>query len=62
VRMRFSIQPTGELSHVAVAQNTLRSELVAQCVVGLVRAWRTPFRPSHAVSVEYPFVFRPSGE
>ncbi len=62
VRMRFSIQPTGELSNVAVAQDTLRSELVAQCVVGLVRAWRTPFRPSQPVSVEYPFVFRPSVE
>jgi hypothetical protein len=62
VRMRFSIQPTGELSNVAVAQDTLRSELVAQCVAGLVRAWRTPFRPSQPVSVEYPFVFRPSVE
>ncbi len=62
VRMRFSILPTGELSGVVVVQNTLGSALVADCVAGIVRTWRTPFRPGQAVLVEYPFVFRPSGD
>ena len=35
---------------------------IANCIVGIVRTWRTPFRPSRAVTVEYPFVFRPSRE
>ena len=62
VRMRFAIQATGELSGVAVAQDSFDAPAMADCVVRIVRTWRTPFRPSEAVSVEYPFVFRPGGE
>ena len=62
VRMRFAIQATGELSGVAVAQDSFDAPAMADCVVRIVRTWRTPFRPSEAVAVEYPFVFRPGGE
>jgi TonB family protein len=62
VRMRFAILPTGEVADVVVAQSTLGSSGTADCLVGIVRTWRTPFRPSAAVPVEYPFVFRPSRE
>jgi hypothetical protein len=30
---------------------------VAACIIGTMRTWRTPFRPSSTVAVEYPFVF-----
>jgi len=62
VRMRFAILPSGEVADVVATQNTLGSAVMADCLLRIVRAWRTPFRPSQAVSVEYPFVFRPSGE
>lgn len=62
VRIRFAILPTGELSDVVAAQNTLGSAVMADCLIRILRTWQTPFRPSEAVSVEYPFVFRPSGE
>jgi TonB family protein len=62
VRMRFAILSTGELSDVAVAQDTLDAPAMADCLIRIVRTWKTPFRPAEPVSVEYPFVFRPSHE
>jgi hypothetical protein len=62
MRVRFSILDSGEIADVVTAEDTLRSPAMEDCIVGIVRTWRTPFRPSRAVTVEYPFVFRPSRE
>jgi len=57
IRIRFTILETGGLTDVAVSENSLGSPEVASCIVGTMRGWRTPFRPSGTVTVEYPFVF-----
>jgi hypothetical protein len=57
IRVRFVILETGALSEVTAVENTLGSPEVVACIVGTMRAWRTPFRPTGTVPVEYPFVF-----
>ena len=62
MRMRFAIRATGELSDVVASESSIASDVMADCLIRILRTWRTPFRPSEAVTVEYPFVFRPSRE
>jgi outer membrane biosynthesis protein TonB len=57
IRIRFNILATGGLDEVVALENTLGSSEVASCILGTMRGWRTPFHPSGAVTVEYPFVF-----
>jgi hypothetical protein len=59
ISIRFTILETGALADVAAAQNSLGSPEVAACITNTMRAWRTQFRPSGPVTVEYPFVFQP---
>ncbi len=57
ISIRFTILETGGLTDIAAAQNSLGSPEVAACIIGTMRTWRTPFRPSGPVTVEHPFVF-----
>jgi hypothetical protein len=57
ITIGFVILETGTLTEVSASENTVGSAEVASCIVGMVRSWRTPFRPPASVSVEYPFVF-----
>ncbi|HET8540599.1 MAG TPA: AgmX/PglI C-terminal domain-containing protein [Anaeromyxobacter sp.] len=59
IAVRFTILETGGLADVSAAQNTLGSPEVAACILNTMKAWRTQFRPSGPVTVEYPFVFQP---
>ena len=59
ISIRFTILETGALADVVAAQSSLASGEVAACITTTMRAWRTPFRPSGPVTVEYPFVFQP---
>jgi outer membrane biosynthesis protein TonB len=59
VTLAFAIQPSGSLSEVRVARSTFRTRDVPACIVTVVRGWKTPFRPSEAVEVEYPLDLRP---
>ncbi|HEX9051741.1 MAG TPA: AgmX/PglI C-terminal domain-containing protein [Anaeromyxobacter sp.] len=58
IAIRFTILETGGLADVTAAQNGLGSSEVAACIVNTMRSWRTQFRPSGPVTVEYPFVFQ----
>jgi outer membrane biosynthesis protein TonB len=60
LRVRFTILETGALEDVHAAEDGVGSPEVSSCVVGTIRAWRTPFRPSGPVTVDYPFVFSAS--
>ena len=60
IRVRFTVLETGGLSQIVATENTLGSIDVADCLVRIMRSWRTPFRVSEVVSVEYPFVFSSS--
>jgi outer membrane biosynthesis protein TonB len=57
--LRFTILETGGLSEIAPSVNSLGSPEVASCIINTMRTWRTPFRPSGPVTVEYPFLFAP---
>ncbi len=59
VSIRFTILETGGLADIVAAQNALGSPEVASCIVQTMKSWRTQFRPSGPVTVEYPFVFSP---
>jgi len=58
--IRFTILETGGVSDVTAPQNTLGAPEVAACIMNTMRSWRTQFRPSGPVTVEYPFLFTPS--
>ena len=57
IRIRFTILETGGLADITTIENTLGNTEVSACIIGTMRGWRTPFRPSGTVTVEYPFVF-----
>jgi TonB family protein len=57
--IRFTILETGGLSEITISVNSIGSPEVASCIVNTMRTWRTQFRPSGPVTVEYPFVFSP---
>jgi outer membrane biosynthesis protein TonB len=59
ISVRFTILETGGLADVGAAVNSMGSPEVAACIVNTMRSWRTQFRPSGPVTVEYPFVFSP---
>jgi len=57
IRVRFKILEDGSVSQLATVESTLASSEVEACVFRVIRGWRTPFRPTEAAEVEYPFVF-----
>ncbi|HSM91842.1 MAG TPA: AgmX/PglI C-terminal domain-containing protein [Anaeromyxobacteraceae bacterium] len=57
---RFTIGTCGELSDVEVAARRGKVDDAAACVRTAMRGWRTPFRPSEPVTVEYPVAFSAS--
>jgi hypothetical protein len=57
IRIRFSVLETGAIDDAVAVENGLGSPEVAACIVATLRTWRTPFRPTGPVTVEYPFVF-----
>ncbi len=59
ISIRFTILETGGIADIQAAVNSLGSPEVAACIVNTMRTWRTQFRPSGPVTVEYPFVFAP---
>ena len=59
VRVRFVVRTNGDVSDVAVVRDGLQSPAMVACLARILRTWTTPFRPSVAVPVEVPFVFRP---
>jgi outer membrane biosynthesis protein TonB len=59
IAVRFTILETGGLADVTPALNSVGSPEVAACIVNTMKSWRTQFRPSGPVTVEYPFVFQP---
>jgi TonB family protein len=58
VTVRFTIQPSGDVADVTVRENTLRAPEVVACIVKRIGAWKTPFRPAAAATVELPFNFQ----
>ncbi len=59
ISIRFTILETGGIADVQASVNSLGSPEVASCITNTMRTWRTQFRPSGPVTVEYPFVFAP---
>jgi outer membrane biosynthesis protein TonB len=59
ISIRFTILETGGLADLETVANTMGSPDVAACITATMRSWRTQFKPSGPVTVEYPFVFSP---
>jgi outer membrane biosynthesis protein TonB len=59
ISIRFTILETGGLADITPSVNSLGSPEVAACIINTMRTWRTQFRPSGPVTVEFPFVFNP---
>jgi len=59
ISIRFTILETGGIADIQASVNSLNSPEVAACIINTMRTWRTQFRPSGPVTVEYPFVFAP---
>jgi outer membrane biosynthesis protein TonB len=59
IAIRFTILETGGLADLETVANTMGSADVASCITSTMRSWRTQFKPSGPVTVEYPFVFSP---
>jgi hypothetical protein len=57
--LRFTIAETGALRAVAATRSTFARRDVPSCIEDVARGWRSPFRPSEPVEVEYPFAFSP---
>lgn len=60
VAVQFIIKPEGDVQSTQVAQSSLRSSEVEQCVTTAVRRWSFPQSPGITV-VTYPFQFEPAG-
>ncbi len=59
IAIRFTILETGGLADLESVTNTMGSADVSNCIMATMRSWRTQFKPSGPVTVEYPFVFSP---
>jgi outer membrane biosynthesis protein TonB len=59
IAIRFTILETGGIADLEAVANTMGSADVASCIMATMRSWRTQFKPSGPVTVEYPFVFSP---
>ncbi len=59
ISIRFTILETGGIADIIAAVNSMGAPEVASCITNTMRTWRTQFRPTGPVTVEYPFVFAP---
>jgi outer membrane biosynthesis protein TonB len=59
IAIRFTILETGGLADLESITNTMGAADVSNCIMATMRSWRTQFKPSGPVTVEYPFVFSP---
>jgi TonB family protein len=57
VIISFTITPAGTVEDAKTAGGSLGSSEVTECILGVVRGWRMPFKPAGPVTVVYPFVF-----
>jgi hypothetical protein len=58
LEIRFAIHPDGSITNVVSSSDTLGGPELAGCVVRVVAAWKSPFRPTEQVSVVYRFHLR----
>jgi len=59
-RVSFTMQitPEGKIENLRVADNTLDSKDVSQCLLGMMRKWITP-APGQTTEFAYSYEFRP---
>ncbi len=62
IAVQFTIQQTGSVTGARVDENTMGSDAVGTCIVGVVRGFRfNPGPENGSVTYSYPFVFAPQG-
>jgi TonB family protein len=61
--VRFTIEPTGRVSDLEIAESTLGNPSVERCVVSRIQRWRFPEPKGGGLCVvNYPWVFQQAGE
>ncbi len=58
IDLHFSVQPNGTATGVRVRSNNTGSQVLASCLVGLVRSWTFPSSGSEALDFVWPFEFQ----
>ena len=61
IDIRFTLMSDGRTAGVSSSRNTTGSGQLADCVAGLVRAWRFPARED-PLELEWPFLFHPAAD
>lgn len=57
VTARWDIEPSGAVSHAAVAESTLASPVVETCIIHVIEGWRFPSDRSKTTIAGFPFKF-----
>ncbi len=57
--VRFNLTPLGRASEIAIADDSLGSSEVADCITATVRRWVFPVRPETSSPVQFPVLFTP---
>lgn len=61
IEIEFTIGESGRVDEARVSNNGMGSKAVGSCIVSRVRRWRFPTPDGGSVTVNYPFIFTPSG-
>ncbi|MGC4119149.1 MAG: TonB family protein [Myxococcales bacterium] len=61
IALSFTIDSTGAVSDASVAQSTLGSDAVEQCILSRVKRWKFPEPKNGVCVINYPYVFQPAG-
>jgi TonB family protein len=59
VRVRFMIDPSGEVTASEVEKSSIDNGAVEQCIAEAVRRWEFPKSQRGRTSVSYPFILKP---
>ena len=58
--IRFTLTSLGRAAQVSVADDSLGSTEVCECITATVRRWVFPFKPDSDAPVQFPVLFSPA--
>lgn len=61
IEIEFTIDSSGRVESARVSNNRMGSEAVASCIISRLQRWRFPAPDGGSVTVNFPFIFTPSG-
>ncbi|MEK7704191.1 MAG: AgmX/PglI C-terminal domain-containing protein [Myxococcota bacterium] len=61
IEIEFTIDSSGRVESARVSSNRMGSDAVASCIISRLQRWRFPAPDGGSVTVNFPFIFTPSG-